>query len=199
MMNIINNAFDKIAKKTGYGRLARRERGVLWGGIFFICCFLLFQGVVAPYLDAKKKLEHSLQRTQNDLLEMQILQSQYGEIKQRQGEITRLIGRRDAGFSLFSFLEQQADTVRVKNRVTYMKPSTIDFEEGLQESAVEMKIERITLRQLIDFLDKVESLEKVVLVKRLAVQKNKKDSNLLDVVATVVTFEKKTETVGGSV
>jgi general secretion pathway protein M len=197
-MNIINKAFDRIAKKAGYGRLARRERRVLWGGIIFICCFLIFQGVVSPYLDARTKLERSLQQTQNDLLEMKILQSQYGEIKQRQGEIARLIGRRDAGFSLFSFLEQQADTVRVKNRVTYMKPSTIDLDEGLQESAVEMKIERITLRQLIDFLDRVESLEKVVLVKRLAVQKNKKDSNVLDVVATIVTFERETETAGGS-
>ena len=197
-MNIINNAFDKIAKKTGYGRLAQRERRVLWGGIIFICGFLLFQGVISPYLDARQKLVRTLQRTQNDLLEMQILQSQYGEIKRRQGEITRLIGRREAGFSLFSFLEQQADTVRVKNRVAYMKPSRIDLDEGLQESAVEMKIERITLRQLIDFLDKVESEEKVVLIKRLAVQKNKKDSNLLDVVATIVTFEKTTETAAGS-
>ena len=146
-MNIINNAFDKIAKKTGYGRLAQRERRVLWGGIIFICGFLLFQGVISPYLDARQKLERTLQRTQNDLLEMQILQTQYGEIKRRQGEITRLIGRRDAGFSLFSFLEQQADKVRVKNLVTYMKPSRIDLDEGLQESAVEMKIERVTLRQ----------------------------------------------------
>ena len=197
-MNIINNAFDKIAKKTGYGRLAQRERRVLWGGIIFICAFLLFQGVISPYLDARAKLERTLQRTQNDLLEMQILQSQYGEIKRRQGEITRLIGRREAGFSLFSFLEQQADTVRVKNRVAYMKPSLTDLDEGLQESAVEMKIERITLRQLIDFLDKVESEDKVVLIKRLAVQKNKKDSNLLDVVATIVTFEKPTDTAAGS-
>jgi len=197
-MNIINNAFDKIAKKTGYGRLAQRERRVLWGGIIFICGFLLFQGVISPYLDARQKLERTLQRTQNDLLEMQILQTQYGEIKRRQGEITRLIGRRDAGFSLFSFLEQQADKVRVKNLVTYMKPSRIDLDEGLQESAVEMKIERVTLRQLIDFLDKVESVDKVVLVKRLAVQKNNKDSNLLDVVATIVTFEKKIETTVGS-
>ena len=197
-MNIINNAFDKIAKKTGYGRLAQRERRVLWGGIIFICGILLFQGVISPYLDARQKLERTLQRTQNDLLEMQILQTQYGEIKRRQGEITRLIGRRDAGFSLFSFLEQQADKVRVKNLVTYMKPSRIDLDEGLQESAVEMKIERVTLRQLIDFLDKVESVDKVVLVKRLAVQKNNKDSNLLDVVATIVTFEKKIETTVGS-
>jgi general secretion pathway protein M len=198
-MNIINNAFDKIARKTGYGRLARRERSVLWGGILFICGFLVFQGVIAPYLDARQNLERSLQRTQNDLLEMQILQSQYEEMKRRQGEITRLVGRRDAGFSLFSFLEQQATTVRVKNRVTYMKPSTLDLDEGLKELAVEMKIERITLRQLIDFLDKVESVDKVVVVKRLAVQKNKKDSNLLDVVATIVTFEKKIETAAGSV
>ena len=61
-----------------------------------------------------------------------------------------------------------------------------------------MKIELIILRQLIDFLERVESAERVVVVKRLAVQKNKKDSNVLDVVATIVTFEKETEPARGS-
>ena len=193
-MTAISKILRNAAEKSGYNRLEQRERFFLWGGIIFVCGFLFFQGVISPYLEARQKLERSLVRARNDVLEMAILQDQYQDLRVRQGEISRLIDQRRAGFSLFSFLEQQANAVRVKNRVTYMKPSTTELEDGFQESAVEMKLEQITLKQLVDFLTRVESLEQVVLVKRLAVQKNKKENDLLDVVANIVTFERRLET-----
>ena len=193
-MATIRKVLDSVSKKSGYERLEPRERFFLLGGIVFICGFLIFQGVISPFLDARQKLERSLLQKKNDMLEMEILKGDYQELRLRQGEITRMIDQRSPNFSLFSFLEQQANAVRVKNRVTYMKPSTAELEDGFQESAVEMKMEQITLKQLVDFLTRVESLEQVVVVKRLAVQKNKKEADLLDVVATIVTFEKGLET-----
>jgi len=193
-MSNIRKFLAGTAQKAGYHRLARRERVFLWCGVIFVCSFLVFQGIVSPYLEARQKLERSLLRKKNDMLEMEILQSQYRDLRERQGEISRMIDQRRTGFSLFSFLEQQANAVRVKDRVTYMKPSTSELDDGYQEAAVEMKLEQITLKQLVDFLTRVESLEQVVLVKRLAVQKNKKENDLLDVVANIITFEKRMET-----
>ena len=193
-MPTIRKFFKSTVQKSGYDRLERRERIFLWCGVIFVACFLVFQGGISPYLEAKQKLEQSLLRKKNDMLEMEILQSQYLDLRERQGEISRMIDQRKPDFSLFTFLEQQANTVRVKNRVTYMKPSTAELDDGFQESAVEMKMEQITLKQLVDFLTRVESLEQVVVVKRLAVQKNKKEADLLDVVANIVTFEKRMET-----
>lgn len=192
-MATIKQYLGSVRKKTGYDRLEARERLFLLLGITFVVCFLLFQGVVAPYLSAREKLERSLQRRQNDVLEMEILQQQYRELKQRQGEISQKVEQRDPTFSLFSFLEQQADAVMVKSRVTYMKPSTSDLEDGFKESAVEMKIEEITLGQLVNFLMKIESVDNVVVVKRLAIQNNKEEQDLLDVVVNIVTFEKSAE------
>ena len=193
-MTAIRKFLKSAAEKTGYDRLEKRERIFLWGGILFVCGFICFQGIVSPHLEARQKLEKSLIRAKNDVLEMAILQGQYRDLTERQGEISRMIDQRKAGFSLFSFLEQQANAVKVKNRVTYMKPSTTELEDGFQESAVEMKLEQITLKQLVEFLTRVESLEQVVVVKRLAVQKNKKENDLLDVVANIVTFEKNVNT-----
>ena len=157
IMPTIRKFLKNTAQKSGYDRLERRERIFLWGGIIFVCCFLIFQGIVSPYLEAKQKLESSLLRARNDMLEMEILQSQYQDLRKRQGEISRMIDQRQPGFSLFTFLEQQANAVRVKDRVTYMKPSSTELDDGFQESAVEMKMEQITLKQLVDFLSKIES------------------------------------------
>ncbi len=177
-------------EKSGLDRLDPREKLILLLGIAFVFCFLLLQAAILPYFDAKEQLERSLQRKQNDVLEMALLQKQYRELKQRQGQIAEKIEQRNPQFSLFGFLEQQSDAARVKNRVAYMKPSTAELDDGFRESTVEMKLEEVTLAQLVNFLVKVESVDNVVVVKRIAIQKNKKEEDLLDVVFNIVTFEK---------
>ncbi len=190
----VKNILNRVGKITGYDRLEFRERIFLTAGIVFVLCFLVFQGIIAPYLSAKEQLERSLQSKKNDVLEMTILQKEYLELLQRQGEIARMIELRNPNFSLFSFLDRQADAVKVKSRIKSMKPSTAQFEDGFNESSVEIKMEAVTLNQVVEYLLKIESLENVVVVKRLAVQKNKKEVDLLDVVMNVVTFENSAKT-----
>lgn len=192
-MASLRTLLHNARRKSGYDRLESRERLFLLLGVVFVVCFLIFQMVVTPYLEARQILERSLQRRQNELLEMSILQKEYQDLMQRQGVITRRIEQRSPQFSLFSFLEQQTTVVDVRNRVTSMKPATTELEDGLEESAVEIKLDGITLKQLVDFLVRVESEENVIVVKRLAVQKNQKESDLLDVVMNVVTFNKTDE------
>jgi type II secretory pathway component PulM len=192
-MASLRTLLHNARRKSGYDRLESRERLFLLLGVVFVVCFLIFQMVITPYLEARQILERSLQRRQNELLEMSILQKEYQDLMQRQGVITRRIEQRSPQFSLFSFLEQQTTAVKVRNRVTSMKPATTELEDGLEESSVEIKLDGITLKQLVDFLVRVESEENVILVKRLAVQKNQKESDLLDVVMNVVTFNKTDE------
>jgi type II secretory pathway component PulM len=192
-MASLRTLLHNARRKSGYDRLESRERLFLLLGVVFVVCFVIFQMVITPYLEARQILERSLQRRQNELLEMSILQKEYQDLMQRQGVITRRIEQRSPQFSLFSFLEQQTTAVKVRNRVTSMKPATTELEDGLEESSVEIKLDGITLKQLVDFLVRVESEENVILVKRLAVQKNQKESDLLDVVMNVVTFNKTDE------
>jgi len=186
----IKTFLRSLRAKSGYDGLESRERRFLLVGVVFVICFLTFQGIVVPYLESKEKLERSLQHRENDVLEMALLQQEYRELMQRQGEIAVKIEQRSPQFSLFSFLEQQTNAVKVRSRVTSMKPTATELEDGFEESAVEMKIEAVTLKQLVDFLQKVESVEQVILVKRLAVQQNKKENGLLDVVINIVTFNR---------
>ena len=189
-MKFVRKMIAGVHEKSGLDRLDPREKLILLLGIAFVFCFMVLQAAILPYLDAKEQLERSLQRKQNDVLEMALLQKQYRELKQRQGQIAEKIEQRNPQFSLFGFLEQQSDAARVKNRVAYMKPSTAELDDGFRESTVEMKLEEVTLAQLVNFLVKVESVDNVVVVKRIAIQKNKKEEDLLDVVFNIVTFEK---------
>lgn len=190
MKTTFNSFLTRMRRKTGINNLEKREKIVLVVGGVFIFCFLLFQVVIGPYFEAKGKLEKSLQRKKNEAIEIVLLQQDYQELKARQGGIAKRLQKRNPQFSLFSFLEKQATDVKVKQQVTYMKPSTTDLEDGFRESTVEMKIEEVTLNQLVDFLLKIESVENVVVVRRIAIQKSNKTSGLLDIVISIITFEK---------
>ncbi len=185
------NILSGLRAKSGFDRLGGRERLFVSAGVAFVVCFVVFLGIISPYLEARQALERSLARKEREVLDMAILQQEYLELKSRQSGVVEQLKLRNPQFSLFSYLEKQSTAVKVKDRVTYMKPSNTELDDGYLESVVEMKMEEVTLTQLVDFLTQVESAQDVVLIKRLAIQKNKRAGDLLDVVISIFTIEKK--------
>jgi general secretion pathway protein M len=176
-------------KKIGIDRLEKREKWILLFGIFFVTGFIVLQAIVLPYMEARKTMTRSLSRNESELVEIELLRQEYLDLKSRQGDIEKRLAERTPGFSLFSFLEEQAAATKVKNRVTYMKPTANEIDEGFNESIVEMKMERVTLDQLVAFLVKIESEEKIVSIQRISIQENGQEEGLLDSVLSIKTFE----------
>jgi general secretion pathway protein M len=176
-------------KRIGIDRLEKREKYILLFGVFFVIGFIVLQAMVLPYVDARQTMTRSLSRNESELVDIQLLRQEYLELKSRQGDIEKRLTARTPGFSLFSFLEEQAAATKVKNSVTYMKPSANEIDEGFNESIVEMKMERVTLDQLVAFLVKIESEEKIVSIQRISIQENGEEEGLLDTVLSIKTFE----------
>jgi general secretion pathway protein M len=176
-------------KRIGIDRLEKREKYILLFGVFFVIGFIVLQAMVLPYVDARQTMTRSLSRNESELVDIQLLRQEYLELKSRQGDIEKRLTARTPGFSLFSFLEEQAAATKVKNSVTYMKPSANEIDEGFNESIVEMKMERVTLDQLVAFLVKIESEEKIVSIQRISIQENGQEEGLLDTVLSIKTFE----------
>jgi len=188
MTGTIRTQLSRLRLKSGFNRLEKREKWFLLVGVVFVAGFIIIQGIIVPYLGARSALESSLVRKKQEALDMALLQQDYRELKIRQGGITRQIEQRPATFSLFSYLETKASEAGIRDRVTSMKPSTKEFDDGFRESAVEMKIDMVTLERLVDFMTRVESVENVVVTKRIAIQHSSQQPDLLDVVVTIVTW-----------
>lgn len=176
-------------KRIGIDRLEKREKFILLFGVFFVLGFIVLQVMVLPYVEARQTMTRSLSRNETELVDIQLLRQEYLALKSRQGDIEKRLTERTPGFSLFSFLEEQATATKVKNSVTYMKPTTNEIDEGFNESIVEMKMERVTLDQLVAFLVKIESEEKIVSIQRISIQENNQEEGLLDTVLSIKTFE----------
>jgi len=177
-------------RKAGIDKLNSRERWVLFGGIGFVVILLLVQLVIVPIFDARSNLKQSIARKKQELVEIKQLQQEYHTLKNEEGTIQAKIDQRGSGFTLFTFLDQQASQAKVKKQIKYMKPSTIDGDE-LNEAMVEMKLQQIPLIDLVAFLRLVESDKNVVFIRRFSIQESGDRQGYFDAILQIVTFEKK--------
>ncbi len=166
--------------------LTPKDRRALVIGISALALFLLVQFVLFPLLDKRKRLNRGISIRQKGLVEMQEMQSRYTQLSRQSNTLEQLVSKRSGEFGLFSFLEKMAAEAEVKENIAYMKPSDATGDGELQQSMVEMKLNAINLKQLVSFLERIESPENIVELKRISIQENKKQEGTLDVIMQVI-------------
>jgi general secretion pathway protein M len=186
------NAIQTALSKTGLQKLEKREKRVVMAGAIFLVCFIVFHFAVSPLLQARQQTQKALIQKSEDIKKIRQLQKEYRQLQNQAENIQNRLQKRNPSFTLFSFIEERATKANVKQQINSMTPSTSEGEGPLQESRVDLKLEKISLQQLVDFLQQVESKDDVVAIKRISIQENSKDEGLLDVVMQIITFTKKT-------
>ena len=168
--------------------LTQKDRRALVIGISMLALFLLVQFVLFPLLDKRKRLDRGISIRQKGLIEMQEMQSRYTQLSRQSNSLEQRVSRRSGEFGLFSFLEKMAVEADIKDNIAYMKPSDATGDGVLQQSMVEMKLKSVTLKQLVAFLERIESPQEIVELKRISIQENKKQEGTLDVIMQVISL-----------
>lgn len=178
-------------EKSGIDNLSTREKLVVGGGLAFVVCFIILQLAIVPFLDARSDLRSSIARKTGELATIRELQLEHRNLKNEEGTIQARIQQRERGFTLFTFLDQQAEKAQVKKQIMYMKPSTVEGDTGYVETMVELKLQQVSLAALVNFLQLVESEQQVVFIRRISIQESGSVQGELDSILQIVTFEKK--------
>lgn len=172
-------------------KLTKREKYAIYALSGAIILFILFQFIVFPSIDKRKRLKRTLQIKEDILSEMMTLKSDYDAIEKRTSLAKVRFENRENGFTLFSFLDGLTGKARIKEYVTYMKPSTtVQKNNSYKISQVEMKFKGLTLQQLTNYLYMVETSKNMVNIKRLSISKTGKQEGFIDAVLQVETVEK---------
>jgi len=158
------------------------------GLIILVIALLFFSLIVSPLLDSRQRLEKSLVKKKVALQEIRDLQKEYRILQHTSGDIQERLKTRPENFTLFAFIEQQANAAGIKQQINYLKPSEVESKGPLRESRVDMKLQKITLNDLVKFLKGLESYEKVVSVNRISIQEHGKEQGYLNAVLQIVTF-----------
>ena len=191
-MNLPRPAFNiqLLLEKTGWKRMAKREQLMVGSLIAGIAALLFFSLVFSPLLESRKRLQKSLVKKQVELQEIRTLRKEYQSLQHQSGDTLQRLEQRPANFTLFSFIEQQATLANIKDKIGYIKPGNVESDGPLRESRVDMKLQQISLKNLVDFLKGVESPENVVYTSRISIQEHGKGEGYLNAVIQIVTYDK---------
>ena len=171
-------------------KLSARDRNALIIGGVAVLLLVMVQFAVLPFMAEKKRLRQGIVTRQAGLSEMRALSSRYRELNDLGGKLDQILAKRASDFSLFSFLEQQAADSEVKDKIAYMKPSKQSERGEYSESVVEMKLQGVSLEQLVHFLEKIESPENAVSIRRISIQQSRRKDGSLDAIMQVFTVKK---------
>jgi general secretion pathway protein M len=175
--------------KSFWDKLDKKQRYMVAGTAAFVLVALIIELAIFPLWDAKEKIRQTLQINQRKLDEVIKLDAEFAGQEAKILNIKRVMSSRTADFSLFSYLEKKAAQAGVRGNIKFMSSSQGTKSVAFEESLIDMKLDKITLKQLTDFLYFAESPADLVRIKRITVIKMKESPEYLSAQLQVVSMQ----------
>lgn len=172
-------------------QLNQRERIFVFTGGFAIILALLYFAIMAPYQSALNRLDRQILVRSEQLQEVKALQTQYLALQQEMSQMERLLGQRQ-NFSALTFVENLVERTAGRENLLSMRPQSPEVRNEFTVDAVEVKLERLTLRELLEFLSGIEGATTPMQVKNLYLKQRFDDRSLLDATMTVTALRRTT-------
>ncbi len=169
-------------------RLSARERSLLGTAAAAAAIIAFYTLVWEPLAEAKTKVERQIRVKQQELAEIQDLRVRYMELLNRLDASRKIIDPEnfDANFSLFPHIETTVGKVLGgREKIRSMSPKTKDINDAYVEETVELKLDGISLEQLVQMMYSIEKGEQPLRFSRLQIKKRRREPHQFDVTATV--------------
>ncbi|MCB2148023.1 MAG: type II secretion system protein M [Deltaproteobacteria bacterium] len=171
-------------------KLNKREKIGVAAAAAAIVIFLVLQVLIFPLFEKNAQLSKMLATRQQEREQILQLQTDYRKTAEKAEQAQRHLKTRQRGFTLFSFLETLAGQTGVKSHISYMRPTTTTLKDSpYRLSMVEMKLEEITMAQLLTYLHGIETSRDMISIKRLSISKGEQKADLINTVFQVETVE----------
>jgi len=166
-------------------RLTRREKllaialAILAGGL------VLFTFAVKPAIERTETLRRVIFEKEDELQKLRAGSNEYIFLRDSLDNLRTKVASQEKGFELLPFLESLIREHGLAKKVATMKQQVLQLGPSHSETIVEVRLENLTLKQLVDFLRKVESSEVLARIKSLYIKKNLTNTDLLDSVVEI--------------
>lgn len=170
--------------------LSQRDQRVLIAAGAFLLLVILYLGVDSV-LQGYDKLEGKIATKREEVEKITRLREQYMEAHKQLTDIKEKLDQMEKGFSVLSFIEDLANKENIRENVGSMKPKKIPLNDSYDENIVELKIDNVSLSELVDFVYKIENSGHLLKVKRLLIKTRYDNHDLLNVTLQVTTYKRK--------
>jgi type II secretory pathway component PulM len=174
----------------GFSRLGKRERRVLAGGALFLTLLAIWLVILSPLLDRMGGFDRKAAQKEREIVELKEIRGSYLKVKNHVDQIEQRIGQGKKDFSFPAFLENAAVESKVKNRMTTLRPHSVQTFENLKSAEMEVKLEDLTLAQAVDFISRLEQASEFLYIRDLHMRTRYGEPKNIDLTLTVSHYEK---------
>jgi len=167
--------------------LQPRERLFVGGAGAALVVVLFFTLVIDPLFKHSAELDRQIVTARRQLTELRTMQQDYRRQKSVVDSINSQL-KKQQNFAIFSRLEELAGQTGIRNNILYMKPTVSTPSEVYNEESVEIKMEGVTLAQLVHYLYQVENSPQLLKIKRLETKPRFDNRQLLTATFRVSAF-----------
>ena len=166
-------------------RLTQREKLLAGGLVIFAAAWSLFAVTVNPAFDRIKTLNRVISEKQQELEQVREISNEYIYLSNSLDNLNAKVDLKQETFKLLPFLESLIDECGLSDNVETMKRQVLPIDSNFSRIVVEVRLERLSIGRLVDFLSKIESSHDKVKTKSLYIKRNLGDKNLLDSVIEI--------------
>jgi hypothetical protein len=175
--------------KEFWDRLDKKQRYYVAGAAAFVVIVLILEFGIFPFGEAKENIRQSISANQKRLNEMIKLDEEFVQQEAKIAWIKRAMAARPADFSLFAYLERKAAQAGVRGNIKNMNSARGTQTANYEESFVDIRLDKITIKQLTDFLYYAESPTDQVKIRKIAVNKMKESPEYLSAQVQVASLQ----------
>ena len=176
--------------KERWQHFSQRERIIVAAGGAMVAAALVFLLIIDPLMATIDKLDRQTRRKAKDSQELALAAQEYVV---KQARITKLEQRMPsppAQFSLLAFMEEATTTAQIRDRIAGMQPQAPIVVQGYQETAVDLRLDGVSLPQILALLVAIEQAPYDVQVHHLQMKPKYDNPVNLDATLRIVTYAK---------
>lgn len=170
-------------------RLTQRELRFGAGLLVLVAAWALFSLGVRPALERIETLNRVIPEKQNELERLRTKANEYVALHDGLSKLHTEIASQEKTFELLPFVESLIQECGLTNHVVTMNRQVSQLDTNYHETVVQIQMENLTLRQLYDFLLKIQSSRVWPRAKKLHIQKNVTNTDLLDSLVEIHNLE----------
>lgn len=176
--------------KERWQQFSPRERIIVAAGGALAAAALVFLLIVDPLMATIDKLDRQARRKAKDSQELALVAQDYLLKQARMAKLEARMPSSPAQFSLLAFMEEATTTAQIRDRIAGMQPQAPIVVQGYQETAVDLRLDGVTLPQLLALLATIEQAPYEVQVRHLQMKPKYDNPINLEATLKIVTYAK---------
>jgi len=176
--------------KERWQHFSQRERIIVAAGGAVVAVAFLFLLIIDPLMATIDKLDRQARRKAKDSQELALVAQEYVVMQARIAKLEQRMPNPPAQFSLLAFMEEATTTAQIRDHIVGLQPQAPIVVQGYQETAVDLRLDGVSLPQILALLVVIEQAPYDVQVHHLQMKPKYDNPVNLDATLKIVTYAK---------